>query len=249
MCGRYVIKTTPDLMRQLLGYPELPNFPPRYNIAPTQPVPIVRLNEGKRQFALVRWGLIPGWVKDPRGFSLLHVARSETVNEKPAFRYAMKRRRCLIPADGFYEWNESGRKEPYFVHAKSGGMIAFAGLWESWMGPNGEEVDSAVIVTVPANALLAPVCDRMPAIVPPEAFDLWLDGAHVDAETAVAMLAPAPDDLLALYEVATAVNRTINDGPELIAPSTSPPEPEPTAAAPVKRPRGPKKDERQSSLF
>jgi putative SOS response-associated peptidase YedK len=107
MCGRYLIIMTPEAMRRLFGYPELPNFPARYNVAPTQPIPIVRMVEGKRQFALVRWGLIPAWVKDPKGFSLLINARGESVNDKPAFRNAMKRRRCLIPADGFYEWTKS----------------------------------------------------------------------------------------------------------------------------------------------
>src|SRR6185436_14636851 len=110
MCGRYLIITSPEAIRQFFLYPEQPNFPARYNVAPTQPVPIVRLNEGKRQFALVRWGLIPAWVKDPKGFSLLINARGDTVTTKPAFRNAMKRRRCLIPADGFYEWKEEGGK-------------------------------------------------------------------------------------------------------------------------------------------
>jgi putative SOS response-associated peptidase YedK len=139
MCGRYAITTAPEAIRALFGYLEQPNFPPRYNVAPTQPVPIVRMVEGKRQLALVRWGLIPAWVKDPRTFSLLINARGESVLEKPAFRNAMKRRRCLIPADGFYEWKvEGGRKRPYVVRPKDGEPIAYAGLWESWMGPNGE---------------------------------------------------------------------------------------------------------------
>ena len=113
MCGRYMVISSPEAIRRLFGYPEQPNFPPRYNVAPTQPVPIVRLVDGQRQFALVRWGLIPPWVKDPRQFSLLINARGESVNDKPAFRNAMRRRRCLFPADGFYEWkDEGGRKRP-----------------------------------------------------------------------------------------------------------------------------------------
>src|ERR1700749_2134697 len=116
MCGRYVITSTPDAIRAAFGYGELPNFPPRYNVAPTQPVPIVRMVDGQRQFALVRWGLIPAWVKDPKEFSLLINARGEPVNDKPAFQNPMKRRRCLFPADGFYEWKtENGRKRPYFA--------------------------------------------------------------------------------------------------------------------------------------
>src|ERR1700719_1668021 len=121
MCGRYMITTAPEAMRKLFGYKEQPNLPPRHNIAPTQPVPIVRLWEGQRQFALARWGLVPAWVKDPRKFSLLHVARGESVNEKPAFKNAMKRRRCLVPADGFYEWTETGRKRPFFIRARTAG--------------------------------------------------------------------------------------------------------------------------------
>src|SRR5437763_17052185 len=128
MCGRYLITTTPDEMRRKFGYPEQPNFPARYNVAPTQPIPIVRCNEGRREFALVRWGLIPAWVKDPRGFSLLINARGESVNEKPAFRNPMKRRRCLVPADGFYEWkDEGGRKRPFVVRPGHGRGLAFAG--------------------------------------------------------------------------------------------------------------------------
>ena len=136
----------------------------------------MRLVDGKRHFALVRWGLLPSWVKDPKTFTLLINARGESATEKPAFRAAMKRRRCLIPADGFYEWQAAGdRKRPFFVRAKSGAPLAFAGLWETWTGPNGEELDTAAIVTTRANRTLAPIHDRMPVIVPPEAFDLWLD--------------------------------------------------------------------------
>jgi putative SOS response-associated peptidase YedK len=124
MCGRYVIKTPPGLMRETFGYSELPNFPPRYNVAPTQPIPVVRLVDGRRSFALLRWGLIPSWVKDPRGFSLLINARAESVLEKPAFRNAMGRRRCLIPADGFYEWKRDGeRKRPHVAPPQGSGRL------------------------------------------------------------------------------------------------------------------------------
>ena len=153
MCGRYCITSAPEAIRALFRYREQPNFPARYNVAPTQPVPIVRMVEGERQFALVRWGLIPAWVKDPRGFTLLINARAEFVDDKPAFRNAMKRRRCLFPADGFYEWKPHGNsKRPYLARPTAGGPIAFAGLWETWIGPNGEEMDTAAIVTTQANA-------------------------------------------------------------------------------------------------
>jgi putative SOS response-associated peptidase YedK len=255
MCGRYLIITNPEAIRRQFGYLEQPNFPARYNVAPTQPIPIVRLNEGKREFALVRWGLIPAWVKDPRGFGLLINARGESVIDKPVFRNAMKRRRCLIPADGFYEWSEAGgKKRPYLVRPKHGGPIAFAGLWECWMGPNGEEMETAAIVTTEANRTLSAILHRMPVILAPDAFDFWLDCANVDATTAAAVIAPAPESLLEAYEISTAVNRVANDGPQLIAPlapppASAPPEAESAASAPAKRLRKPKKDERQSSLF
>jgi putative SOS response-associated peptidase YedK len=219
MCGRYTITSAPQALRELLGYDEQPNFPPRYNVAPTQPIPIVRWVEGKRHFALVRWGLLPSWVKDPKTFSLLINARGETAAEKPAFRAAMKRRRCLIPADGFYEWQKAGpRKRPFFVRAKSGAPLVFAGLWETWEGPNGEQLDTAAIVTTAANSTLKPIHERMPVILAPEAFDLWLNTDRVDVETAAALIAPAPDSMLEAYEVSTAVNRVANDDAKLIEP-------------------------------
>jgi putative SOS response-associated peptidase YedK len=249
MCGRYVIKTPPDLMRAALGYAERPDFPPRYNVAPTQPIPVVRIENGRRSFALVRWGFIPSWVEDPRALSLLINARAESAIDKPAFRNAMRRRRCLIPADGFYEWKQDGaRKRPHFAAAK--GLVAFAGLWEPWMGPNGEEMETACILTTPANHALRPLHDRMPAVVAPEAWDLWLDCATVDAETAIALLAPAPEDTFAAYPISTAVNRAANDSPALIAPLAPGAEAEEEQTKPVARakPLG-KTDDRQGSLF
>jgi putative SOS response-associated peptidase YedK len=237
MCGRYAITSSPDAIRALFRYGEQPNFPPRHNVAPTQPVPVVRLVEGVRQFALLRWGLIPAWVKDPRGFSLLINARGESVCDKPAFRNAMKRRRCLLPADGFFEWQATGGpKRPFFIRKRGGGPLAFAGLWEAWMGPNGEELETVCIVTTRANRTLAPIHDRMPAIVPPEGFDLWLDAAHVDARTASAVIAPPPDGLLEAWEVSTAVNRTANDSPDLLAPVTTSAVATAPAPAPPKKP-------------
>ena len=225
MCGRYVIISSPEAIRALFGYPEQPNFPPRFNVAPTQPIPVVRLHDGKRQFVLMRWGLIPSWVKDAKSFSLLINARGESVVDKPAFRAAMRRRRCLIPADGFYEWKDlAGRKRPYFIRLKdSGGPFAFAGLWETWTGPNGEEMDTAAIVTTDANRALASIHNRMPVIVPPEAFDFWLDCANVDAKTAAVLLAPARDDLFEAYEVSPAVNRVANDSDALLVPVAAAP--------------------------
>jgi putative SOS response-associated peptidase YedK len=254
MCGRYTIISSPEAIRALFRYLEQPNFPPRYNVAPSQPIPIVRLVEGKRHFALVRWGLLPSWVKDPKSFTLLINARGETAAEKPAFRAAMKRRRCLIPADGFYEWKALGtRKQPYFIRAKSGAPFAFAGLWETWTGPNGEEVETAAIVTTNANRTLSPIHDRMPVILAPDAFDLWLDCAKVDATTAAAVIAPAPENLLEAYPVSTDVNRVANDNPKLVERVAASVEPEPAPAPKPKAPRAPakrgKKDDGQGVLF
>ena len=246
MCGRYVIKSSPTEMRATFGYGEQPNFPPRYNVAPTQPIPVVRLVNQQRSFALLRWGLIPSWVKDPRGFSLLINARAESVREKPAFRNAMRRRRCLIPADGFYEWKQDGAgKRPHFAAAK--GPVGFAGLWEPWMGPNGEEVETACIITTAANRTLRTLHDRMPVVIPPGAFDLWLDCASDEAEAAAGLLVPAPDDLFEAYEVSTAVNRTVNDSPSLIE-RLAPGVDETTEPKPTAKPN-PKKDDGQASLF
>jgi putative SOS response-associated peptidase YedK len=219
MCGRYVITSSPEAIRALFRYLEQPYFPARYNIAPTQPIPVVRIVEGKRTFTLMRWGLIPAWVKDPRRFSLLINARGESLSEKPAFRYAMRRRRCLVPADGFYEWKRSGGgKRPYFVRPRHAGPIAFAGLWETWMGPNGEEMDTAYIITTVANRTLVPIHGRMPVIVAPDAFELWLDCIREDDCTAAALIAPPPDGLLEAYEISAAVNHATNDSPDLVEP-------------------------------
>ena len=248
MCGRYALITNPEAIRALFRYPERPNFPPRFNIVPTQPIPIVRLFEGERQFALVRWGLIPGWVKDPRSFSLLFNARGESVLERPAFQAAMRYRRCLVPFDGFYEWKHSGRRrQPYYIHARDGGPLAFAGLWESWMGPNGEEMETAAIITTSANDQLAPLHDRMPVILPAEAFHLWLDHRNVDAETATRLITPAREDLLEIHPVSDAVNRAENDVPELIEPVEEPPEPESAEEQPRRKKAA--SDNGQGSLF
>jgi putative SOS response-associated peptidase YedK len=256
MCGRYVIISTPEAIRALFGYGERPNFPPRYNVAPTQPIPIVRLHDGKRSFALMRWGLLPSWVKDPKTFPLLINARGESVLDKPAFRNAMRRRRCLIPTDGFYEWQPGPPKRPYFVQAKrradgTAPPLAFAGLYETWTGPNGEELDTATIITTTANRTLAGVHERMPVFVKPEAFDLWLDCANVEADVAAALIAPADEGLLEVHEVSTAVNRVVNDSAALIAP-VPPGTAQAALSAPAakeKKVKQPKPSDDQASLF
>lgn len=255
MCGRFVIKTSPAELRKEFGYEDMADFPPRYNVSPQQPIPIIRLEQGKRRFALVRWGLIPGWVKDPRNFAQLHNARGESVLDKPAFKNAMKYRRCLIPADGFYDWKDegSGRKTPHFVCLRSGAPFAFAGLWEVWTGPNGEELETAAIVTTAATGKLAGIHHRAPVMLPREAQDAWLDCVRVDAQMAATLIAPLPDDDVEAWPVSPAVNRAVNDSVELIARVT----PAVAAAhvraeqqaAPPPKLRTARVDARQGSLF
>jgi putative SOS response-associated peptidase YedK len=257
MCGRYAITTAPEAMRRLFRYFEQPNFPPRYNVAPTQPIPVVRLHEGKRQFALVRWGLLPAWVKDPKNFTLLINARGESVNDKPAFRNAMKYRRCLIPADGFFEWKVEGRnKRPYFVYRSDRAPFAFAGLWENWMGPNGEEVESAAIVTTDASPSTRHIHHRMPVMLEPEQFDMWLDTRNVDTQMASALIGPLQDDKVAAHEISPRVNRVANDQPEVLEPLTAQERVElemqaaaEAAAKAEPKPKRKKADDGQASLF
>ena len=255
MCGRYVIFSAPAAIRALFRYGEQPNIPPRYNIAPTQPIPIVRLVDGKQSFALMRWGLLPSWVEDPKTFPLLINARGESVLDKPAFRNAMRRRRCLIPTDGFYEWQTgaaSGPKRPYFVRAKrSEGAppLAFAGLWETWTGPNGEELDTAAIVTTDANRTLSAIHPRMPAFIAPADFDRWLDCDAVPADEAAALIKPADDAQLEVYPISPAVNRVAKDSEALIAPLSAQTAAERVAPQQPPKPSKIKKSDDQPTLF
>jgi putative SOS response-associated peptidase YedK len=220
MCGRYALIASPEEIRALMGYLDLDEFPPRHNIAPTQPVAIVRLERGERRFALARWGLVPSWVKDPKTFTLLFNARSEGAAEKPSFRGALRYRRCLFPASGFYEWRRGPGKEkqPFWIHPKGGGIVAFAGLWETWSDPGGGEIDSACILTTAANRTIAPIHDRMPVVVAPEDFARWLDVGEYSPAAVADLMRPAPDDLFEAMEVSKAVNAARNDSPALIEP-------------------------------
>src|SRR6202790_5197232 len=219
MCGRYVITSPPAALRQIFGYVEQPNFPPRHNIAPTQPIPVVIIENNARHFRLMRWGLLPAWVEDPRKFTLLINARSETVLEKPAFKNAIKRRRCLIPADGYYEWHVAvNRKRPYFIYRRDRQPFGLAGLAETWIGPNGEEVDTVAIVTAPASPDLAVLHPRVPVTIAPADFERWLDCNVCDAETAMSLLTAPEAGEFAWHEISTRVNRVANDDAQLILP-------------------------------
>ncbi len=231
MCGRFAITLPPEAVRSFFAYVEQPNFPPRYNIAPTQPVPVIRMErneagEKHRHFVLVRWGFLPSFVKDPKDFPLIINARSETILEKPSFRNAIKRRRCIFIADAFYEWQRDttgkGKNKrlsiPFLIRRGDGDPMAFAGLWETWSGPNGEEQDTACIVTTDANGAMSGIHDRMPVILERENFDLWLDNMDTELADAAALMRPAADDVLEVFEICDAVNRVANDGPEVQRP-------------------------------
>ncbi len=228
MCGRFAITLPPEAMRGFFRYVEQPNFPPRYNIAPTQPVPILvvrRDADGRlgRHTQLVRWGFLPHFVKDPKLFPLIINARSETLRTKASFRAAFKRRRCLFMADAFYEWVRAGKirgatGRPYLVRRRDGDPMGFAGLWETWVGPNGEEQDTACIVTVAANGATVAIHDRLPAILEPETFDLWLDPDESCADRAYGALKPPGNEVLDFFEIGPGVNKVANDSADVQLP-------------------------------
>ena len=213
MCGRFSLNAAEAELRRLFGYDGPPlNLMPRYNIAPTQTVPVVAVGrEGNRVLVMMRWGLIPSWAKDLTGGAKLINARAEGIAEKPAFRDAFAKRRCFVPADGFYEWRElpGGRKQPYRIRRPDGAPFAFAGLWEQWRGPEGR-VLSFTIVTTEANDRLRPIHGRMPVVLAPEDFATWLDAA-TPAQAALALLRPCPDGWLVAEPVGPRVNNVKND--------------------------------------
>ncbi|MCH8808243.1 MAG: SOS response-associated peptidase [Proteobacteria bacterium] len=224
MCGRYSLTTPVEAVRKVFDFPERPNLAPRANIAPSQDVAAVRLASGEsgevgRRFVWLRWGLIPAWAKDPAIGNRTINARAETLAEKPAFRAAFRERRCLIVADGFYEWKtEAGGKQPYRITLVDGGPFALAGLWERWADPHGgAAIESCTIVTTEANARLRAIHPRMPVILAPGAFDPWLDPATPGAE-AQGLLGPYPSEALTYYRVSPRINSPANDDPALIEP-------------------------------
>ncbi|WP_099866332.1 SOS response-associated peptidase [Pararhizobium haloflavum] len=229
MCGRFALTAMPEELREVFGVMEAEDFPPRYNIAPTQPILIVRArqnlppgsNRPMRELMLARWGLIPGWAKDPSKLPLLFNARSETAHEKAAFRAAMRHRRILVPASGFYEWRRSdkGRSgaRPFWIRPRQGGIVAFAGLLETYLGADGSEIDTAAVLTTRANATLAPIHDRMPVVIAPDAFSRWLDCKDSEPRDVADLLGPADDDFFERVPVSQAVNKVANDNPDLQA--------------------------------
>jgi len=221
MCGRFSLIAPGEAVAELFQLPETPTLAPRYNIAPTQPVAAVRTSRdsGRRELTHFHWGLIPRWAKDPTIGSRMINARSETAAEKPSFRSAIKYRRCLVPADGFYEWQKlNGAKQPVRIQTTTGGLFAIAGLWEQWSSPDGSEIESCTLLTTTPNDLLAQVHNRMPVIIAPEDFDLWLDPAAQHAGEIQHLLKPYPADEMTFYPVSTHVNNPRNDDPLCIEP-------------------------------
>lgn len=214
MCGRFALTHSAEALAEAFALKKVPDFAPRYNIAPSQPVAVVVLTDGTAQeLKWMRWGLIPSWAKDPAiGFKLIN-ARAETLSEKPSFRTAFKRRRCLVPADGFYEWQAiegSKRKQPYFICMKDRQLFAFAGLWEEWQG-EGDILQTCTIVTTAANELMKPIHRRMPAVIEPANCARWLD-PDASPQSLQSLLVPFSRDALTAYPVSTLVNSPKNDG-------------------------------------
>ncbi len=216
MCGRYELHANPAAIALAFGLAHAPSVRPRYNVAPMQEVPIVRVSAGgARELVAVRWGLVPRWAKDPAIGSKMINARGETVATKPSFRTAFRRHRCLVPANGFYEWMPAadGRKQPVLIAMKDGDVFAFAGLYERWLTGDGEPLDSCTILTTDANDLLRAVHDRMPVIVPPDQYARWLDPAQDGPQ---ALVAPYPSEAMTWWPVSSRVNSVRHDDASMI---------------------------------
>ena len=221
MCTRYSLTSPPEAIRHLFRCGGTDGFPPRYNIAPTDPALIVRLDHNhNRTLALVRWALLPSWVKDPREFTALVNARAETAAEKPSFRAALRHRRCLVPADGYYEWTgKPGSKQPHLIRKRSREPFALAGLWEHWLGADGSELETMAIITTATNADVAHIHDRMPLILEAPDFDRWLDCRPGTAEHILDLIAPPRQGQLETLAVNPKLNNPRTDGPELHEPA------------------------------
>ncbi len=226
MCGRFILTASPDVLAEQVGLEPgwaaaVGGVPARYNIAPSQAVLVFRNaaeEQGEfRQATRLRWGLIPFWAKDAKiGYRMIN-ARSETVADKPAFRAPFRHRRCLIPADGFYEWQKQGKtRQPFCIRMQDEAPFAIAGLWERWQGPDGEDIESCTVLTCEPNALLQPIHDRMPVILQADDFERWLDPELQRARDLLPLIRPADPKTMKAYPVSTRVNSPKADGPDCI---------------------------------
>jgi putative SOS response-associated peptidase YedK len=215
MCGRFFLLASGDSLARHLGLANTPSLPLRYNIAPTQSIPAVRVEQGIRSLAMLKWSLIPSWSKDGKGWIN---ARADTAANKPAFRSAFRKRRCLIPASGFFEWKPTGarQKQPYLIRLKGYGLLAFAGIWDSWQGTVGV-LETCAILTTTANALMAPIHDRMPCILARRHYNAWLK-ADADVDELQKLLRPYPYKMEAV-RVSNYVNNARQEGPRCLTPA------------------------------
>ncbi|MCB1381997.1 MAG: SOS response-associated peptidase [Notoacmeibacter sp.] len=258
MCGRFALTILPDDVAAFFSLAGLDPFPPRYNIAPTQPVLVVTAGPARepgsnlpdREAVLARWGFLPSWVKDPNEFPLLVNARSETASEKNSFRNAMRHRRVLIPASGFYEWQRAGREkaQPFWIRPTGGGLVAFGGLMETWEGREGSLMDTACILTTSANAQIGAIHDRMPVVIRPEDFSRWLDCRTQEPRDVADLMQPVEPGFFEVVPVSTRVNKVANSGPDIQEP-VEVAEPQTAAGAPGKAKPPGKGDAGQMSLF
>ncbi len=220
MCGRFTLTVDPAQLEDMFPWVTIAQqMTPRYNISPSQPIAVIP-NISDFCLDLFQWGLIPSWAKDSTIGNRLINARAETLSDKPSFRSALKKRRCLILADGFYEWmssSEEKSKIPYYIHLSSGDVFAFAGLWDTWAAPNGTKIKSCTIITTQPNSLIAPIHNRMPVMVPQEAYSQWIEPGEVNPTNINELLAPYPANQMEAYPVSRAVNDPKNDSPSLIA--------------------------------
>ena len=216
MCGRFTLRSNQRAIAEVFGLADIPLIEPRYNVAPSQAVAAIKLHEGQRRLSFLKWGLVPSWADDPSIGNRMLNARSETVAEKPAFRSAFKKHRCLIVADGFYEWQKNGKaKQPFYIRLKDGRPFAFAGLAEHWHRDD-KTIDSCTVITTGPNELMADIHDRMPVILSPEDYDLWLDPEFQGKEKLLSLLKPYPADEMTAYPVSTIVNSPRNETPECV---------------------------------
>jgi putative SOS response-associated peptidase YedK len=222
MCGRCRLSRRKQIVEEYFDVAsDIDDWNPRYNVAPTQPVPVIRQHpkEPHRDLSLMRWGLIPSWAKDTSGAAGMINARSETASVKPAFRDALRLRRCLVPADGFYEWQRTGRtKQAFAFEVRDGELFAFAGIWERWKSPSGEWVKSCSILTTTPNSVTSAIHDRMPVILDRENYDLWLDPGMTTVEAVTDLLRPFDASLMRCYPISSRINNAANDDEECTAP-------------------------------
>jgi putative SOS response-associated peptidase YedK len=221
MCGRYTLSTPTELLSDLYKLESAIAVSPRFNIAPTQEAPVMRMDstDQARKLDLLKWGLVPFWAKEPSIGNRMINARAETVAEKPAYRVSFRRKRCLIPADGFYEWQATGGpKQPFFFHRRDGHPLAMAGLWDRWDKGDHPPLETFTILTTSANEVVAPVHKRMPVILEEPVFDRWLDPEREHIESLSELLVPAPPEILVTFPVSTYVNNPANEGPQCVEP-------------------------------